>query len=239
MQVLVGTSGYGYKEWKGTFYPAKIKAADMLAYYAERLATVEINNTFYRMPKRELLEKWRDDVPDGFVFVLKAPQRITHVRRLKAEAAEDVAFVVETSAALGAKRGPFLFQTPPAFRKETERLREFLSFLPEDVRAAFEFRHESWEDEEVRAALAEKGAALCVADVDEAEPPSIVATGRFGYLRLRRADYDAAALARWADRLLAQPWDEAFVFFKHEDEGRGPALAEEFRKVIDARQRRS
>jgi uncharacterized protein YecE (DUF72 family) len=236
VRVRVGTSGFGYDAWNGRFYPEGTKPASRLAYYATRLDTVEINNTFYRMPKRELLEKWRDGVQDGFVFVLKAPQRITHVKRLRAESAEDVAFLVETSAALAAKRGPFLFQTPPAFRKETQRLREFLSVLPEGVRAAFEFRHESWEDEEVRAALAEKGAVLCVADVDEAEPPPIVATGRFGYLRLRRADYDAAALARWADRVLAQPWDEAFVFFKHEDEGRGPALAEAFRQAVDDRQ---
>jgi uncharacterized protein YecE (DUF72 family) len=197
---------------------------------------VEINNTFYRMPKPELLERWRGEVPDGFVFVLKAPQRITHVKRLSAKAAEDVAFLIETSAVLGPKRGPFLFQTPPVFRKETHRLREFLSFLPAGVRAAFEFRHESWQDEEVRAALAERGAALCIADTDEAEAPSLLPTARFGYLRLRRADYDAAALAGWAERVLTQPWDDVFVFFKHEDEGRGPALAAEFRRAIDVRQ---
>ncbi len=236
MRVRVGTSGFGYAEWNGSFYPEGTRSEARLAYYATRLESVEINNTFYRMPRVELLERWRDDVPEGFVFALKAPQRITHVKRLQAKAAEDVAFLVETSAVLGAKRGPILFQTPPVLRKDTARLREFLSFLPEGVRAAFEFRHESWEAEEVRTTLAEKGAALCVADIDEADSPPVVATGRFGYLRLRRAEYGAASLGGWADRVLAQPWDEAYVFFKHEDEGRGPALALEFRAAVDARQ---
>ncbi|HJS59329.1 MAG TPA: DUF72 domain-containing protein [Vicinamibacteria bacterium] len=235
MRVRVGTSGFSYDAWNGSFYPRGTKPAARLAYYATRLDSVEINNTFYRMPRVELLEKWRNDVPEGFVFVLKAPQRITHVKRLSAKAAEDVAFLVEVSAVLGAMRGPFLFQTPPVFRKDTGRLREFLGSLPEGVRAAFEFRHESWQDEEVRVTLADKGAALCVADTDEAEPPPVVATARYGYLRLRRADYDARALESWAEQVLAQPWDEAFVFFKHEDEGRGPALAEEFRRAVDAR----
>ena len=234
--MYVGTSGFSYDAWNGHFYPAGTKPGARLAYYATRLDSVEINNTFYRMPKPVLLEKWRDDVPHGFVFVLKAPQRITHLKRLQAKTAEDVAFLVETSAVLGAKRGPFLFQTPPAFRKDAERLREFLSFLPEGVRAAFEFRHESWQDEEVRAALAERGAALCLADTDDTEPPTVMATARFGYLRLRRAEYDAAALDAWAESVLAQPWDQAFVFFKHEEEGRGPAMAEVFQKAVEARQ---
>ncbi|HET7292532.1 MAG TPA: DUF72 domain-containing protein [Vicinamibacteria bacterium] len=234
MRVRVGTSGFSYDAWTGPFYPAGTKAGARLAYYATRLDAVEINNTFYRMPRAALLEAWRDQVPDGFVFVLKAPQRITHVKRLAASAAEDVKYLLEAAAALTGKRGPFLFQTPPHLRKDAARLREFLTFLPEGTPAAFEFRHESWQDDEVRAALAERGAALCLADTDEGETPPLVATGSFGYLRLRRADYGAAELARWAEQVLAQPWDEAFVFFKHEDAGRGPALAAEFKKAVDA-----
>jgi uncharacterized protein YecE (DUF72 family) len=229
MRVLVGTSGYSYKEWKGAFYPEKLKAAEMLRYYSSRLTTVEINNTFYRMPTRALLEKWLGEVPETFTFVLKAPQRITHQRRLK-DAQQEVSHFYETAAAMGERLGAVLFQLPPYLKKDAARLRDFLAALPPGPRAAFEFRHESWFDDEVYEALRAGGAALCVADADETPEagPPLVATAAFGYLRLRRADYEDAALARWAERVRAQPWDTAFVFFKHEDAGHGARLAESF-----------
>jgi uncharacterized protein YecE (DUF72 family) len=232
VELHVGTSGYSYKEWKGRFYPEKLKAAEMLAFYAGRFGTVEINNTFYRMPRPELLQGWAAEVAanPAFVFVLKAPQRITHVKRLLPDAAEDLGHFVSTARVLGARLGPLLFQLPPFLKKDVARLRSFLGLLPADVRAAFEFRHESWFDDEVYAALREAGAALVVSDTDETPPegPPLVPAADFGYLRLRRSEYDDAALARWRARIAAQPWRAAFVFFKHEDEGRGPELAVRF-----------
>jgi len=229
MQVLVGTSGYSYKEWKGTFYPPDLKAAGMLSYYAERLSTVEINNTFYRMPTTSLLEQWSTQVPPDFTFVLKGSQQITHMKRLK-DVAEPVDYFLRTAAVLGPKLGPVFFQLPPNFKKDVGRLRDFLSLLPADRPVAFEFRHESWFDEETYTALRDKGAALCAADTDDSgdEGAPIVPTGSWGYLRLRRADYDDAALRSWVERVRAQPWERAFVFFKHEDAGKGPAMAARF-----------
>jgi uncharacterized protein YecE (DUF72 family) len=166
LNVLVGTSGYSYKEWKGRFYPAGLKEAGMLRFYAERFPTVEINNTFYRMPSPELLARWEGEVPDGFRFILKAPRRITHEKRLH-DVADTVARLLEVSAGLGGKRGPFLFQLPPYFKKDAARLRDFLQLLPRGVRAAFEFRDPSWEDEETAETLRAAGAVLCLADTDE------------------------------------------------------------------------
>jgi uncharacterized protein YecE (DUF72 family) len=228
----VGTSGFSYDEWRGSFYPRELRPEQRLAYYSERLDCVEINNTFYRMPQEGLLAKWQPQVPPDFVFVLKAPRRITHTKKLSAESGDDVRHLEQVSRALGTQRGPFLFQMPPTFKKDVAVLREFLGLLPAQPGAAFEFRHESWNDPEVRALLGERNAALCIADTDEAAEPELFATGRFGYLRLRRADYDAAALERWAQAVLRQPWERAFVFFKHEDEGRGPALAQQFRQAL-------
>ncbi len=235
MRIRGGTSGFSYDAWKGHFYPAGLKSNARLRYYAGQLDSVEINNSFYRMPKAEMLERWRDEVPEDFVFVLKAPQRITHMKRLQTTSALALEHLIEVSGVLGGRRGPFLFQTPPSLRKDLARLQEFLGLLPAGVQAAFEFRHESWQDDEVRSALTEKGAALCLADTDDTEPQSLAATGSFGYLRLRRADYDTAALARWAEAVLAQPWQAAYVFFKHEDEGKGPAFAQAFRQQLVAR----
>jgi uncharacterized protein YecE (DUF72 family) len=230
LEILVGTSGYGYKEWKGSFYPKDLKAADMLRYYAERLPTVEINNTFYRMPNEALLLGWAAQVPERFVFVLKGPQRITHVKRLK-DAGEVVAHFFGVAAALGPRLGPVLFQLPPTAKKDLARLGSFLDTLPAGRPVAFEFRHESWFDDEVYAALRARGAALCAADTDDSgeEGAPIVPTARFGYLRLRRAEYSEADLDAWAERVRAQPWERAFVFFKHEDAGQGPALAARLR----------
>ncbi len=219
MQIVVGTSGYAYKEWRGSFYPEKIREKDMLRYYAERLKAVEINNTFYRLPARETLLRWAEQVPDGFTFALKASQRITHRQRLAPASAETVAYLFETAAALGDRLGPVLFQTPPFLQKDLGRLKAFLAALPPERPVAFEFRHESWFDEEVHAALRSRNAALVAAEMDGAPAPgaALVATADWGYLRLRRSDYDDAALVAWRERISAQPWRRAYVFFKHEE----------------------
>jgi uncharacterized protein YecE (DUF72 family) len=229
-RVYYGTSGFSYKEWKGPFYPEDLKNADMLAWYAERLPAVEINNTFYRMPKREVLEGWCEQVPGDFRFVLKASRRITHHKRLK-ECEEPLGYLIETSAALGERRGPFLFQLPPNMKPNLERLVSFLGLLPEGVRGAFEFRHPEWHTPEVHDLLRGAGAALCVADTggDDPEP---VATTDWGYLRLRREGYDDEELQRWAEWVRAQGWREVYAFFKHEDAGAGPKLARRFAECL-------
>jgi uncharacterized protein YecE (DUF72 family) len=232
MDVLVGTSGYSYPAWKGVFYPVEVKRPGMLRYYAERFRTVEINNTFYRMPDAELLRRWAAEVPDGFTFVLKASQRITHMQRLSPASGDTVGFFFDSARVLGERLGPVLFQLPPNFKKDVARLQAFLEKLPPDRPAAFEFRHKSWLADDVFDALRAKGAALCAADTDESgdEGAPVVATARWGYLRLRRAEYGDPDLGAWADRILAQPWERAFVFFKHEDAGKGPAFA---RRLLD------
>jgi uncharacterized protein YecE (DUF72 family) len=219
MEILVGTSGYAYREWRGSFYPEKMKEKDMLRYYAERFPAVEINNTFYRLPGRETLVRWADEVPPGFVFVLKASQRITHRQRLSAESKETVDYLFDVASALGDRLGPVLFQTPPFLKKDTARLRAFLALLPAGHPVAFEFRHETWRDEEVYETLRARNAALVCADTEESGEAGapIVPTADWGYLRLRRCDYDDATLRPWIDRIHAQPWQRAFVFFKHED----------------------
>jgi uncharacterized protein YecE (DUF72 family) len=227
MIVRVGTSGYSYKEWKGHFYPEKLAAKDMLRYYGERFPTVEINNTFYRMPSKSVLEAWAAEVPESFRFVLKASQRITHIGRLK-DVGDSVSYLIETASVLGDRLGPFLFQLPPNLKKDLPRLREFLALLPPGTRAAVEFRHATWFDDEVYAALAERNAALCIADTGEEGDAPVVATAGWGYLRLRRVAYDEDDLATWAARVRQQNWSEAFAFFKHEDEATGPRLAAEF-----------
>ena len=230
MNLLAGTSGFSFAEWKGSFYPADLAGKDMLRYYAERLPTVEINNTFYRMPKAEMLAGWTEQVPPGFRFAVKAPQRITHWKRL-VDAGEDTAHFLAVVGALGERLGALLFQLPPHLKADLPRLQAFLPLLaaaPGPV--AFEFRHESWDDEAVRAALADAGCALCVSETDE-QPVTTLPGGRFGYLRLRKTDYDGASLLAWVGRLRAQPWERALVFFKHEDEGRGPRLAARFREL--------
>ncbi len=241
MRVHIGTSGYSYKEWKGTFYPADLKPDAMLAHYAQKLATVEINNTFYRMPSPAVLGQWAATVPDGFRFVLKAPQRITHQKKLKDATDTTLAFCA-IAGALGPKLAALLFQLPPYARKDVATLDAFLAqiaALPSPPRVAFEFRHASWMDDEVHAVLRARGAALCLAESDDAAASEdlgalLVATADWGYLRLRRTDYDDAELAAWATRLRAQPWSDAFVFLKHEDEGKGPAFAMKLRAMFDA-----
>ena len=228
MRIRTGTSGFSYKEWKGPFYPEKHPDKEMLSYYAGKLSTVEINNTFYRMPRASMLEDWREKVPAGFTFVIKASQRITHRARLKPESRESVEYLWNACAALGERLGPILFQCPPYLKKDAERLRAFVASLPEGLRAVFEFRHESWFDDEVVGILSDGRAALCAADTDPERPPRLEATAAWGYLRLRREDYTEAELDAWVERIRAVPWEEVFVFFKHEDAGAGPRMAVDF-----------
>jgi uncharacterized protein YecE (DUF72 family) len=224
MRVVAGTSGFSYKEWQGSFYPEKHPASRMLEFYAERLPTVELNNTFYRMPGEALVQGWQDKSPEHFRFVLKAPRSMTHSRKL-VDCAESVARFVSVSSRLGAKLGPMLFQLPPFFQKDTARLDAFLGGLPKGVRAAFEFRHPSWFDEATFAVLRSHDTALCTADVDDVEPPPIVPTASFGYLRLRRLDYTPEQITGWAEQVRRQPFEEAYVFFKHELEAPARATA--------------
>ncbi len=240
MNIAVGTSGYAYKEWKGSFYPADLPADGMLKYYGQRFGAVEINNTFYRMPTEKILVGWAAEVPDGFTFVLKASQRITHRKRLK-EAGEELAYFLRTANVLGPRLGPTLFQLPPNLKKDLPRLADFLALVPRTWRAAFEFRHATWLDDEVFETLREHNAALVIAETDreegETDPLVIptVATADWGYLRLRRAGYAKGDLERWAATVSAQPWKDAFVFFKHEEAGAGPKLAAEFTALLPSR----
>jgi uncharacterized protein YecE (DUF72 family) len=224
MDFFVGTSGYSYPEWKGSFYPAKMPAKQMLSFYARLFRTVEINNTFYRPPTAQLLGSWAGQVGADFRFVLKAPQEITHIKRL-AGAEAMTAALVETAASLKERLGALLFQLPPNFRKDVPRLRDFLAALPPGCRVAFEFRHASWFADDVFDLLREREVAMCVADAEDELDVPFVATAPWGYLRLRRPDYDDAALAEWANRLCSQNWRDCFVFFKHEDAGKGPQFA--------------
>jgi uncharacterized protein YecE (DUF72 family) len=216
-RLLAGASGYAFKEWKGTFYPEKIKPEQMLSFYAEHLPTVEINNTFYRMPKTSVLENWAASTPERFRFAIKASRRITHMARLKAESAADsVAFLYKNLAVLGAKLGPVLFQLPPFLKKDLPRLTEFLTLLPDGHRAAFEFRNESWFADDVYDALKGAGAALCLSEREDNVPPPMVETAPWGYVRLRLETYSDADLQQWARRLEATSWREIYAYFMHE-----------------------
>ena len=227
MTLYVGTSGYSYKEWKGSFYPEKIPAKEMLPYYASRLPAVEINNTFYRLPQPSVLENWKEQVPPGFRFSVKASQRITHFKRLK-DVAEETGYLLDTAAALADRLGPILFQLPPNMKKDLPRLQAFLDCLPAGTRATFEFRHPTWFDDDVLEVLSEKNYPLCISDTDDLPASHIDRTADWGYLRLRRVNYSPDTLAEWLKRIHDQNWNDAFVFFKHEDEGTGPRLAGEF-----------
>jgi len=230
MILRVGTSGFSYKEWKGTFYPEDLPQSKFLSYYAERFSTVEINNTFYRMPKPELLQGWAEQVGDDFRFVLKASRRITHQGRLK-DVGDSVAYLYDVAGTLGERLGPMLFQLPPYLKKDVERLRDFLGTLPDGARAALEFRDASWHDPEVFDALRDAEVALCIAETGEDDTP-FETTADWGYLRLRKVEYEPGELRAWADRIRASGWNEAYVFFKHEDEGTGPALGKRFEELF-------
>lgn len=226
MELFAGTSGYSYKEWKGPFYPEKLKAADMLSYYAERLPAVELNNTFYRMPRESVVDAWGEAVPEGFRFSLKASRRITHFKRLK-EVEEETGYFLRATERLGARRGVLLFQLPPNMKADRERLERFLELLPAEAPVAFEFRHESWDEPEVVQPLVDRGAAIVAADTEEL-PVETLPAGPVAYLRLRRPDYSDADLAAWAGRIHDGGYERAFVFFKHEDAGAGPRMAQAF-----------
>ncbi|MFQ5528732.1 MAG: DUF72 domain-containing protein [Gemmatimonadota bacterium] len=230
MAIRVGTSGFSYKEWKGAFYPEDLPASKMLAFYADQLPAVEINNTFYRMPNPSVLESWSDQVGDSFRFVLKASRRITHFKRLK-DVEDEVGFFLRSASSLGDRLGAVLFQLPPNMPKDVDRLESLLDQLGDPGRAAFEFRHDSWFDPEVTECLARHGAALCAADTEQ-RPAEIVQTGSLGYVRLRRPDYGEKQLAHWASLVRDADWKEAFVFFKHEDEATGPRLAGRFQELV-------
>lgn len=228
----VGTSGYNYQEWKGNFYPEDLSDKKMLAYYGERFTSVEINYTFYRMPTNRILSNWAAEVPDRFRFTLKAPRRITHDQRLRS-VEDTLASFCSTARTLGPKLGALLFQLPPFMKKDVELLEVFLHELPTGLRPVVEFRHASWLADDTYAVLKRFGVALCIADSEERTTPLEV-TAPFGYLRLRRVDYDEAALAGWAARLAATGWREAYVYFKHEDQGIGPAYAQRFVSMLES-----
>jgi uncharacterized protein YecE (DUF72 family) len=216
-RLLAGASGYSFKEWKGDFYPADMKPEGMLAWYAERLPTVEINNTFYQMPKVTVLENWARSTPQDFRFAIKASRRITHMARLKADtAADSLAYLYKNLAVLGGKRGPVLFQLPPFMKKDLPRLDEFLKLLPEGHGAAFEFRNDSWFADDVYDSLTRAGAALCLSEREDNAPPPLVETAPWGYVRLRLEVYSDAELRQWSERLAATKWRQIHVYFMHE-----------------------
>jgi uncharacterized protein YecE (DUF72 family) len=227
----VGTSGYNYPEWRGSFYPEKFPTAQMLPYYAQRFRSVEINYTFYRTPKVEILGGWCAATPETFKFTLKAPKRITHIARLK-DCADQVRYFVDTAAALGPKLGVLFFQLPPYLKKDVALLDAFLDTLPRDIRAAFEFRHASWLDESVYARLATRNLALCVAESEKLSTP-VEITADYAYFRLRDEGYEPDDLKRWARIILdkTSACGDVFVYFKHEEAGKGPAFA---RLLLDA-----
>lgn len=233
MKVYAGTSGFSYKEWRGSFYPEKLPAAAMLTHYAQRLPAVEINNTFYRMPRRSQLEKWSSQVSGAFRFSLKAPRRITHMKRL-ADCREETDYLFAVLDALGDQLGSVLFQLPPYLRMEQDRLEAFVDTLPEGVRVALEFRHPSWFDERIFDLLAARGLALVVTDSDDLPVSELTRTANWAYLRLRRSDYGDTALKEWVGRLRDPGLEEAHVFFKHEDEGSGPRMAERLLELANA-----
>ena len=230
MRALIGPSGYSYPAWKGHFYPDDLPTKQFLPFYARHFATVEINNTFYRMPTAKLIETWAAEVPDGFCFAVKAPQRITHQKRLK-ECDEIVAALLGIVELLAEKQGPILFQLPPNLKKDLPRLQAFLAAMPRRCRAAFEFRHESWLSDDTYDALRAADAALCIADTEELSTP-LVATAKWGYLRLRREDYVESDIRKWGERISAQKWDDAFVYFKHEDEAKGTQYGSLLKSIL-------
>ncbi len=235
MKVYTGTSGFAYKEWKGAFYPEKISPKEMLRFYSNRLNTVEINNTFYHMPKKDLLASWAGQVSGDFVFALKAPQVITHIKQLR-NVFGDTEYLFGALSILESKLGPILFQFPRSFRADRRVLEDFLPLIPGNMACAFDFRSPTWFEDGIPELLREKGCGWCVEDSDENPVKEIMSTAPWGYLRLRRSDYTESDLSEWADKILAKAWTKAFVFFKHEGEdAKGPNMAMHFQELIDSR----
>ncbi len=234
MNLWIGTSGFQYAEWKGTFYPEKMPTAKMLPYYAERLSTTEINYSFHRIPSAKTIEGWYKATPERFKFSLKAPQKVTHWAKLK-NCGDTMRFFHQVITDLEGKLGPVLFQLPPTLKKDAALLDAFLADIPDGMRCAFEFRDASWFDDEIYALLKTKNLALCIADSEKLATPK-VATADYGYLRLRREDYQDADVARWAEAVnaYANEWSDAFAYFKHEDSGIGPKLAMQMMERLDS-----
>ena len=237
MKAYLGTSGFSYAEWKGSFYPTKLKNAAMLSYYATQLPSVEINNTFYRLPRASVLEGWHAQVNDDFRFAVKASRRITHFRKLAG--AEDLLdYLFSGLASLGNCLGPVLFQLPPTMKADAALLDTFLSALPQKihdvpVRAALEFRHASWFSDDIYSVLEKNGAALVGGDLDEDEKsPPLIRTAEFSYLRLRKTAYSEAELDGWAEKIQALNVDQIFGYFKHEEIG--PQLAAELKNRLES-----
>ena len=232
MKLIAGTSGYAFKEWKGSFYPDDVKDDGMLGFYAGKFPSVEINNTFYRLPKEHVLREWAAQVPEHFTFAIKASQRITHHARLKPECASAVEFLLTNTSVLGGRLGPVLFQLPPTLKKDVPRLQAFVGTLPHDRKFTIEFRHPTWFEDEVYDVLRGRGIALCITEQPEFASP-VVATAAWGYARLHRLDYDEAALGGWAAKLGGLPWSEAYVYFKHDEgTGSGPPAVGAFQRAF-------
>jgi len=227
MKWWAGTSGFSYKEWKGVFYPQDLASTKWLNYYATKLNAVEINNTFYRFPKKSMLEGWSEQVGARFRFVLKAPKRITHYRALK-DCEQDTKDFCALAQTLGPRLGAILFQLPPTLPGDPERLEKFLAVVPESTPCAFEFRHASWIEEDVLQLLKARNCALCICDTDEVPNPKIISTADFGYIRLRKEEYTDAEIAWWKEKIGKAGWKQVFVFLKHEDGATGPKLAKQF-----------
>lgn len=228
MKLLAGTSGFAFKEWKGPFYPDDIKNDGMLDFYAGKFPTVEINNTFYRLPKEPVLLDWASQVPESFTFAIKASQKITHFTRLKPECADAVAFLMKNTKVLGPRLGPILFQLPPNLKKDLPRLQAFLALLPDDRKYTIEFRNDTWFEDDVFETLRTRDVAMCITEQPEFTG-AVVATATWGYARLHKLDYTATELARWAKRIAAMPWSDAFIYFKHDEgEGSGPPAVTTF-----------
>jgi uncharacterized protein YecE (DUF72 family) len=234
MNSWIGTSGFQYPEWRSHFYPEKLPTAKMLSFYAERFQSTEINYTFRRIPSAKTIENWSELTPERFAFSLKAPQRVTHFAKLQ-NCSDSLKFFFGAIQGLEDKLGPILFQLPPFFRKDAGILVAFLEQLPDGVRAAFEFRHSSWFDDEIYSSLRMHNAALCIAESADLSTP-VEATANFGYLRLRREDYGPEDITRWSERLRshASKWSDAFVYFKHEEQGIGPKLAAQLVESLGA-----
>jgi uncharacterized protein YecE (DUF72 family) len=228
----IGTSGFQYAEWKGTFYPEDLPANKMLPFYAERFSTTEINYTFHRIPAAKTIDNWKQLTPDNFRFALKAPQKITHWSKLR-DCADTLRYFYDVVSGLGENLGPVLFQLPPNFKKDTFVLGDFVNGLPGGIRTAFEFRHESWFDDEIFDTLKAREAALCIADTEKLKTPK-VATANYGYLRLRREDYARTDVERWTEFVREQEsgWNDVFIYFKHEEAGIGPKLARQMMELL-------
>ncbi len=236
MIVLAGTSGYAFNEWKGSFYPDDLPADGMLGFYASRFPTVEINNTFYRMPRENVLRSWASQVPDDFTFSIKASQRITHHTRLKPESQEPLGYLLRNIGVLDHRLGPVLFQLPPNMKKDLERLRRFLDLLPDDRRFAIEFRNSTWLEDDVLDVLRSRNVALTITDQDDFATP-MASTASWGYLRLHRFDYGEENLREWAVQVTEQPWESAYVYFKHDEGvGSGPPAVDAFSRILSSLQ---